>query len=131
MGMFVANKVVKLMIGKDILIKGARALILGITFKENCPDVRNTRVVDIYSELLQFGLAVDVYDPWVDPAIVSSQYGIEVLPAMDELVVYDAIILAVAHTEFLTIDFKKHLSLKSVVYDTKSCLDRSLVDARL
>ncbi|NNV54917.1 nucleotide sugar dehydrogenase [Limnovirga soli] len=131
MGMFVANKVVKLMIGKDILIKGARALILGITFKENCPDVRNTRVVDIYSELLQFGLAVDVYDPWVDPAIVSSQYGIEVLPAMDELVVYDAIILAVAHTEFLTIDFKKHLSPKSVVYDTKSCLDRSLVDARL
>jgi UDP-N-acetyl-D-glucosamine/UDP-N-acetyl-D-galactosamine dehydrogenase len=131
MGMFVANKVVKLMIGKDILIKGARVLILGITFKENCPDVRNTRVVDIYSELLQFGLAVDVYDPWVDPNIVSSQYGIEVLPLMDEHTVYDAIILAVAHAEFLTIDFKKHLNPKSVVYDTKSCLDRSLVDARL
>lgn len=131
MGMFVANKVVKLMIGKDILIKGARVLILGITFKENCPDVRNTRVVDIYSELLQFGLAVDVYDPWVDPAIVSSQYGIEVLPAMDEHAAYDAIILAVAHAEFLSIDFKKYLNPKSVVYDTKSCLDRSLVDARL
>src|SRR5690606_15913246 len=129
MGAFVADKVVKLMIQKDHKIKGAKALIMGVTFKENCPDVRNTRVVDIYHELVSFGLDVDIYDPWADADEVKAEYGLtchtELLchsrnigtsseqchPELVEGLVeggykkYDAIIIAVAHDEFITIDF--------------------------
>lgn len=131
MGMFVANKVVKLMIGKDIKIKGSKALILGITFKENCPDVRNTRVVDIYSELQQFGVDVEVYDPWADAAKVSQEYGIALTEPLFETPVYDAIIVAVAHKAFLSMDWRKYCCKDSVIYDTKACLDRGMVDGRL
>lgn len=131
MGMFVANKVVKLMIGKDIKIKGARALILGITFKENCPDVRNTRVVDIYAELIQFGVLVDVYDPWADATIVHEEYGIALTQRLIESTHYNAIVLAVAHGEFLLMDLRKYLNDQSVIYDTKACIDRGIVDGRL
>ncbi len=130
MGMFVANKVVKLMIGKDIKIKGANALILGITFKENCPDTRNTRVVDIYSELVQFGIGVDVYDPWADAAMVLHEYGLK-LHGRPEGKAYDAIILAVAHDEFLEMDIQQYAKECSVIYDTKACLPRQIVDGRL
>jgi UDP-N-acetyl-D-glucosamine/UDP-N-acetyl-D-galactosamine dehydrogenase len=130
MGMFVANKVIKLMIDKGHRIQGAKALILGITFKEDCPDIRNSRVIDIYSELKQFGLGVDVYDPHADPQQVMDEYGIQLVANID--FVYDAVILAVCHDEFLELDFKK---LKNghdaVIFDTKSCLDRNLIDARL
>lgn len=130
-GNFVANKVVKLMIEKDHKIKGSRALIMGITFKENCPDVRNTRVVDIYEELKQFGLEVDIYDPWADAEEVRNVYEVEVQNELDQTVMYDAIIVAVAHDEFLTLDYGKIKSDNAVIFDTRSCLDRDLVDARL
>lgn len=131
MGPFVADKVVKLMIQKDHKIKGSKALIMGITFKENCPDVRNTRVVDIYHELISFGLDVDIYDPWADADEVLHEYGIGILTQLDETVSYDALIVAVAHREFLTFDFKKIKRNNGVIFDTKACLDRALVDGRL
>jgi UDP-N-acetyl-D-galactosamine dehydrogenase len=130
-GHFVANKVVKLMIEKDHKIKGSRALIMGITFKENCPDVRNTRVVDIYYELKQFGLQVDIYDPWADAAEVKHEYDLDVLNKLDCNTVYDAIVVAVAHNEFLNFDYEKVKRNNGVIFDTKACLDRRLVDARL
>lgn len=130
MGMYVANKVVKLMIGKGHVIKGANALILGITFKENCPDVRNTKVVDIYNELVQFGINVDVYDPWADHAEVKLEYGINILSTLSDEK-YDSVIVAVAHHEFLEIDFKKYKANNAVIFDTKACIDRTLVDGRL
>lgn len=131
MGSFVANKVVKLMIDKDHKIKGSKALIMGITFKENCPDVRNTRVVDIYHELVQFGLDVDIYDPWADAVEVKHEYGLDILVKPDESIVYDAIIVAVAHNEFLGFDYQKVKRNNGVIFDTKACLDRQLVDGRL
>ncbi len=131
MGPFVANKVIKLMIEKDHKIKGSKALIMGVTFKENCPDVRNTRVVDIYHELSQFGLIVDIFDPWADSSEVKHEYGIEILNQVDESVVYDAIIVAVAHNEFLNFDYQKFKRNNAVIFDTKACLNRSIVDGRL
>lgn len=131
MGMFVANKVIKLMIEKGQTIKGAKALILGFTFKENCPDIRNTRVIDIYNELYQFGLDLDIHDPWADPEEVKHEYNIDILKKLkgDN---YQAIIIAVAHNEFKTIDFKAIKAAgNSVVFDTKGFLDREVVDGRL
>ncbi|GEP89246.1 UDP-N-acetyl-D-galactosamine dehydrogenase [Chitinophaga terrae (ex Kim and Jung 2007)] len=130
-GHFVANKVVKLMIDKDHKIKGSRALIMGITFKENCPDVRNTRVVDIYHELVQFGLNVDIYDPWADCAEVEEEYGLHISNTVDASAVYDAIIVAVAHKEFQQFDYLKYRRNNGVIFDTKACVDRSIVDGRL
>ncbi len=131
MGAFVADKVVKLMIQKDHKIKGSKALIMGITFKENCPDVRNTRVVDIYHELIQFGLDVDIYDPWADAEEVKHEYGLSILNKLDDTIVYDAVIVAVAHSEFLKFNYKKIKRNNGVIFDTKACLDRNLVDGRL
>ncbi|WP_410479544.1 nucleotide sugar dehydrogenase [Pedobacter nutrimenti] len=130
MGMFVANKVVKLMIQNGHTIKGAKALILGLTFKENCPDIRNTKVVDIYNELVQFGIMVDVYDPWADREEVLHEYGINLLDKLN-LSKYKAVIVAVAHNEFLSLDFSQLKENKIVVFDTKSCIDRSLTNSRL
>jgi len=131
MGYFVANKIVKLMIEKDHKIKGAKVLIMGVTFKENCPDVRNTRVVDIYHELKQYGLDVTVYDPWADPAEVEHEYGIRIVTRLDGQETYEGMVTAVAHREFLQFDFKKHSSSNAVIFDTKACIDRDLVDGRL
>lgn len=131
MGAFVADKVVKLMIQKDHKIKDSRALIMGITFKENCPDIRNTRVVDIYHELVQFGLSVDIYDPWADADEVKHEYGLDILNEVDTYVVYDAIVVAVAHREFLKFDYQKVKRNNGVIFDTKACLNRNLVDGRL
>ncbi|MFC3197105.1 nucleotide sugar dehydrogenase [Parapedobacter deserti] len=131
MGAFVADKVVKLMIQKDHKIKDSRALIMGITFKENCPDIRNTRVVDIYHELAQFGLSVDIYDPWADAGEVKHEYGLDILNEVDKNVVYDAIVVAVAHNEFLKFDYQKVKRNNGVIFDTKACLSRDLVDGRL
>ena len=130
MGMYVANKVVKLMIGKGHVIMGANVLILGITFKENCPDVRNTKVVDVYNELVQFGINVDVYDPWADAKEVKHEYNI-VLQKDFTTQNYDAVIVAVAHNEFLKIDFKSLQANNAVIFDTKACIDRILVNGRL
>lgn len=131
MGAFVADKVVKLMIQKDHKIKDARALIMGVTFKENCPDIRNTRVVDIYHELIQFGLTVDICDPWADANEVKHEYGLDIINDVDGSQLYDAIIVAVAHDEFLKFDFGRIKRNNCVIFDTKACLDRGIVDGRL
>ncbi len=130
MGMFVANKVVKLLIQKGNTIKGSKALILGITFKENCPDIRNTKVVDIYKELEQFGMEVDIYDPWADKEEVRLEYGIG-LEGSIEGKKYSSIIVAVSHTKFLELDIEGLRAESGIVFDTKSFLDRNLVDGRL
>ncbi len=128
---FIANKVLKLMIQKDHKIKHSRALILGFTFKENCPDVRNTKVIDIYKELKEFGLQVDVYDPWANVQEVKREYDLDLLPVLDPSTAYEAIVVAVEHSEFKTIDYKKYRDAGAVIFDVKGFVDRSLVDARL
>ena len=130
-GIFVANKVIKLMIEKGQTIKGAKVLILGFTFKENCPDIRNTRVIDIYNELDQFGLDVDIHDPWASAKEVKHEYNIDILKKLNGDN-YQAIIIAVAHNEFKTIDFNAIKAQgDAVVFDTKGFLDREAVDGRL
>ncbi|RXM37908.1 Vi polysaccharide biosynthesis protein VipA/TviB [Chryseobacterium sp. CH21] len=128
---FVASKVVKLLIAKGGVIKDSKALILGVTFKENCPDVRNTKVVDIYRELSDFGVNVDIYDPWASKEEVNHEYGINILDALIEGKKYDSLIIAVSHNEFLEMDLNNLKNDNAVVFDTKACLDRNLVDARL
>jgi UDP-N-acetyl-D-galactosamine dehydrogenase len=128
---FIANKVLKLMIQKDHKIKHSRALILGFTFKENCPDVRNTKVIDIYKELEEFGLQVDVYDPWANVQEVKREYDLDLLSVLDPETSYEAIVVAVEHDEFKTIDYKKYRDAGAVIFDVKGFVDRSLVDARL
>jgi len=130
MGAFVATKVVKLMIQKGIQIKGAKVLILGITFKENCPDIRNTKVVDIHKELLSYNASVDIYDPWANKATVKEVYGINLIEELD-LSLYQAIILSVAHTEFEQIDFNNLKKKDLVIFDTKAVIDLANTDARL
>jgi UDP-N-acetyl-D-galactosamine dehydrogenase len=130
MGMFVANKVVKLLIKKEHKVNTSKALILGVTFKENCPDIRNSKVIDIYNELLQYGMKVDVYDPHADYHEVIKEYNINLIRELGSE--YDAVILAVSHKEFLNINFNKIIkNNNSVIFDTKSFLDRKIVDARL
>lgn len=130
-GRFVADKVIKLMIHKEHKIKDAKTLILGVTFKENCPDIRNTRVMDIYHELKSFGTHVEVFDPWADPEEVYMEYGVEIITQLKSLKGYHAVILAVAHSEFMELDFEVVRAANGVIYDTKACLDRSFVDGRL
>lgn len=127
---FIASKVVKLMIKKGIVVQGANALILGVTFKENCPDVRNTKVVDVYKELNEYGVNVDIYDPWADQAEVKHEYNLELQTNISNKK-YDAIVVAVSHNEFLSMDLNSIKNNNAVVFDLKACLDRSLVDARL
>ncbi len=130
MGMFIANKVIKLLIKKNHKIYGADVLILGITFKENCPDIRNSKVIDIFKELVQFNVKVDTYDPHANANEVFSEYGVSLIKQIKKK--YDAIILAVAHKEFLGLDLSAIVKNKnSVIFDTKSFLDRTFVDARL
>lgn len=132
MGMFIANKVVKLMIQKGLQVKGSRALILGVTFKENCPDIRNTRVIDIYSELEQFGLKVDVHDPWADKHEVKTELGLSLTEGIPSIKDYNCIILAVGHKEFLSLPFEKETSLESqVVFDVRGVLAKKLTNSRL
>lgn len=128
---FIASKVVKLLIAKGGIIKGSKALILGVTFKENCPDVRNTKVLDIYTELLDYGIDVDIYDPWASREEVKHEYGVDILDQLDDSKKYDSIILAVSHSEFLEMDIQFFKKDNAVIFDTKACLDRKLVDARL
>jgi len=132
MGIFIANKVVKLMIHKGHKVDGARVLILGITFKENCTDIRNSRVVDIVGELKDFGCAVDVYDPWAESEDVLNEYGFPLVGKREiEADGYDAIVLAVAHDKFREIDIASLKRENGVIYDVKSFLDPGVVDGRL
>lgn len=130
MGAYVAEQTVKCMNRKGVMVKDARILILGVTFKENCPDTRNTKVIDIYHTLQEYTDNITVYDPWADSAAVKREYGIDIV---GELPVgkYDALILAVAHETFKTLDIKSLLTENGVVYDVKGVLDRTLVDGRL
>jgi UDP-N-acetyl-D-galactosamine dehydrogenase len=130
MGQHVANKVVKLLAAKSKLKNGAKVGILGFTFKENCPDVRNTKVIDIYNELKTYDLAVEVFDPQADSEEVLHEYGIELIDTLDAHS-FDALILAVAHNEFKLYNWKEIRKHVPVLYDVKGLLDHSLIDARL
>ncbi len=131
MGSYIANEFVKQMINKDITIKGANVLLLGITFKENCPDVRNTKVVDIVSELRSYNVNVTIYDPWAKPADVAHEYGIDTVTELPVGAQYDSLILAVAHDEFLKTDWRTYVKNSGVIYDVKGCLENHMVTARL
>lgn len=131
MGAYVAHEVVKLMIKNDITVKNANILVLGITFKENCPDVRNTRVIDIINELASYGANVVVYDPIANAKDVLHEYGISIVSNMPLDVSFDSIVLAVAHMTFLEQNWKKVSKEKCIIYDVKGCLSRDLVNARL
>jgi UDP-N-acetyl-D-galactosamine dehydrogenase len=132
MGVFIAGRVVKLMIHKGHRVQGARVLVLGVTFKENCPDIRNSRVVDVVRELRDFGCEVDVHDPWADSGEVAHEYG---FPLVDRKAlatgVYDAVVLAVAHDAFRELDVPSLKSGNGVIFDVKAFLDKKIVDGRL
>lgn len=129
MGRHVASETVKLMLKKNLPVTDSRILILGFTFKENCPDVRNTRVIDIYDELRSYHAHVDIYDPWADAAIVDDVYGVTLLEALPDLDSYQGVVLAVAHDEFIGLDIRTQSD--RVVYDVKGVLERGMVDKRL
>lgn len=131
MGAFVAAQVIKLMIKKDISIKGARILNLGITFKEDCPDIRNSKVIDVISNLQEYGVVVDTYDPWANSSEVLEEYGIQLKEKVGNTEKYDAIILTVSHKEFLKLDLKQHLADAGIIYDVKGALSKEIADKRL
>ena len=135
MGDYVANQTIKCMNKKGIMVKDTNILILGITFKENCPDVRNTKVVDIYQTLLEYSNNIKVYDPWTNPEIVKKHYDINVEQDFESIKneKYDAIILAVSHKDFLNIDIRSLLRnrVNSIVYDVKGILPKEIVSGRL
>lgn len=130
MGEYVANQVVKLMLKKGIQVLNSNILILGFTFKENCPDVRNTKVIDIYRSLQEYNANITVYDPWANPAIVKREYGIEVTNELPKEQ-FDAIVLAVAHKEFVNMDMAPILGQKCVLFDVKGVCRKDSVDGRL
>jgi len=130
MGEFIANKVVKLMIQKNHTIKGAKVLVMGITFKENCPDLRNSKVIDVIKELKEFGIEVDIYDPQANADEVMHEYNITLINTLQKNN-YNALIHAVAHKEFNDIHIKDLLIENGVVYDVKSVLPKEMVDGRL
>ena len=130
MGPYVADEVIKLMVRKGIQVVGSRALVMGFTFKENCPDVRNTKVIDIVQHLKAYHIGVDIYDPWANPKEVMHEYGVDSIAELPDNH-YDAVILAVSHNEF-TVDMIKGLcNDKCVIFDVKAKLDKEMVDGRL
>ena len=130
MGEYVAGETVKLMLKKGIQVLDSNIIILGFTFKENCPDVRNTKVIDIYKALQEYNVNATVYDPWANPDIVRHEYGIEVTNELPKEK-FDAAILAVAHKKFETLDVSALLKENHVIFDVKAFLDRNIVDGRL
>lgn len=129
MGAFVANKVVKMLIKKNHAIRSARVLILGITFKENCPDIRNSGVVDIVNEFKEYGTEVSVYDPWVDHQEVMHEYGISMIEKPEGI--YSAVILAVSHNQFMSMNIKNLVGKTGIIFDVKSALPKENIDGRL
>ena len=130
MGEYVATETIKLMLKKGIQVLGSRLLLLGFTFKENCPDVRNTKVIDIYHTLQEYNIDIVVYDPWASPVIAKREYGIDIVNDLPTEK-FDAAIAAVAHKKFEDIDVLSLLKDKHVIFDVKCTLDRKLVDGRL
>ena len=133
MGKHVARKIIKLMIKKGDKVLGSNVLVLGLAFKENCPDVRNSRVFDLIKELREFECNIDIYDPWVDKKKVEREYGSKLIenPAFSDKLKYDAVVLAVAHDQFKELDFSRFSKKNVVIYDIKSFLERDAVDERL
>jgi len=129
MGNYVAGEVVKLMTKRSLPVLGSNVLMLGITFKENCPDIRNTRAIDVLEELRSYNMNVDVYDPWANTEEVADEFGFELVERPNKK--YHAIILTVAHQEFLGQDLRCHLTNNGILYDVKGVLDYTVVDARL
>ena len=129
MGKYVAGEVVKLMMKRSLPVLGSNVLMLGITFKENCPDIRNTRAIDVYEELVSYNVNVDVYDPWADAKEVKEEFGLDLIENLKKK--YHAVILTVAHKEFLNETLRSHLFESGILYDVKGILDVETVDARL
>ncbi len=129
MGAYVAEQIVKLMVKNDLKVKDAKVLVLGITFKENCPDIRNTRVIDIIRELEDYSLAVDIYDPWASSEQVEAEYNHKLVENPDKD--YQAIVLAVAHDRFKNMDLLSLRAANGVIYDVKGVLDKRIADGRL
>jgi UDP-N-acetyl-D-galactosamine dehydrogenase len=129
MGEYVASQVVKLMIKKGVVVNGAKLLMLGITFKENCPDVRNTKIVDVISSLADYGIQVSIYDPWANPAEVKHEYGL-ITTADCPNEAFDAVVLGVAHDLFADIDYVKIKKENAVLYDVKGILGH-IADGKL
>ena len=131
MGEYVAEQVIKLMNKRGVLVKDAKILLLGVTFKENCPDIRNTKVVDIYEALSEYTQNITIYDPWANAAHVEEEYHVPVVNTLPAEEKYDVVILAVSHKEFLNLDIKSLLNDNGLVYDVKGFLPRNMVDGRL
>ncbi|GEQ86818.1 UDP-glucose/GDP-mannose dehydrogenase [Patiriisocius marinistellae] len=132
MGAYVASEVIKLMIKKDAKVKNGNVLVMGVTFKENCPDIRNSKVIDVIDELKKFNLNVDVFDPWANSAEVDREFSLPLITNEEDLNSdYDAIVLAVSHNEFKTFDLKEHTAAKNVVFDVKSFFPIDKTDGRL
>ena len=131
MGAYVAKETIKLMIKKDIKVKNANILVLGFTFKENCPDVRNTKVIDIINELNTYSVNLTVIDPWAEPQEVQHEYNLKTIKEIPSNSKYDAIVLAVAHNEFKAMNVLDYLHSNHVIFDVKGLLDRSIVDGNL
>jgi len=129
MGVHIANRVIKLMIQNNLTVKKAKVLVLGITFKENCPDIRNSRAIDVIRELQSFGADVEVYDPHADAREVKHEYGLDLISGLSKK--YAGIVLAVSHAEFASIDWSSIRDKNTIVYDVKGFLDKTLVTARL
>lgn len=130
MGAYVANQAVKCMNKKGVIVKDAKILLLGITFKENCPDIRNTKVVDIYTTLEEYTNNITVYDPWANAVAVKCEYGIDITAELP-MEKFDAVILCVAHKQFLELDIEKFIKEVGVIYDVKGLLSRDIIDGRL
>lgn len=131
MGSFVASQVVKLMIKRELSIKGSKVLNLGITFKENCPDIRNSKVIDVITHLEDYGLDVKTFDPWADAEEVSGEYKIDLLQNLDSKTKFDVIVLSVAHQEFLEVNLRDFLTPNGIIYDVKGILSKEITDSRL
>ena len=130
MGEYVANETIKLMLKKGIQVLGSDILIMGFTFKENCPDVRNTKVIDIYRALTEYNLSIPVYDPWANPATAKREYGIDITTKLPPTK-FDAVVMAVAHEQFLGLDVEALCRTPHIIYDVKGILDKSIIDGRL
>lgn len=131
MGKYVASEVIKLMLNKEAKVKNGKALVLGITFKENCPDTRNTKAIDVINELKAYNMDVDVCDPWADKKEVKALFDIDLLRCEDIKNTYDTVVLAVSHKEFLDFDYAKLTNEQAVIFDVKSFLPKQIIDGRL
>lgn len=130
MGEYVANEVIKLMLKKGIQVLGSNILIMGFTFKENCPDVRNTKVIDIYRSLKEYNVNITIYDHWANPSIAKSEYGVDIINDLPNKK-FDSIIMAVAHKEFLNKCIESLCKEEHIIFDVKGILDKSIIDGRL